>query len=523
VTPVVRWLHGEEKLQRALEDLLLAEAADDAGLEWQREQVGRRRTTRVQLANGEHLFLKQTFGAGHRHATRKRVKNALGLAAAEREARALKRLRADDVAVPELRALAVLKNGDRLLATRALTGRNLLEELAAPECDRNALLGQVGALIRRLHATGTIHRDLHGGNILVTADGPVLLDLASARRSRRSAARMRDLGFLDYSLTALLSTAARVRLAAAALGLSQPFDAAARRALGAVATASDARARAHAASRSRRALVPGRLVARLRLDRAAGLRLREVDPDALQRTLAQLTEHTAPGSWVELKSDRRARVRAGSSELGAIVVKEYRARGPAHRFADAFRGSPARRDWQAAHGLAARGIAAARPLAYLERRRFGLPAESTTVFRDVRPGEPADACPPAHASPNEVVDALRRLVTQLHRHGVVHGDLKASHVFLARDGDQLTTCLIDLSGVQFYARLSEADRIRALAELNASLPDSVPDAARCSAFARYAAVLPFARGSDAALRSVVAASLEREHRWTGRHCARARS
>jgi hypothetical protein len=248
-----------------------------------------------------------------------------------------------------------------------------------------------------------------------------------------------------------------------------------------------------------------------------------VDPDALRRTLSDLTSNAAPDSWAELKSDRRARVRAGTSEFGAIVVKEYRARGLTHQLADAVRGSPARRDWQAAHGLAARGIAAAMPIAFFERRRFGLPAESTTVFRDVRPGESADTCPPALASPHEVVDALRRLMIQLHRRGVIHGDLKASHVFLAREGDHLTTRLIDLSGVRFYARLSEADRIRELAELNASLPDSVPDAARCRAFERYAAVLPFARGTDAALRNVVAASLARRHRWTGSHCPQARN
>ena len=41
-------------------------------------------------------------------------------------------------------------------------------------------------------------------------------------------------------------------------------------------------------------------------------------------------------------------------------------------------------------------------------------------------------------------------------------------------------------------------------------------------FARYAAALPFDRGSDAALRAVVAASLERRHRWTGRDCRLAR-
>jgi len=264
---------------------------------------------------------------------------------------------------------------------------------------------------------------------------------------------------------------------------------------------------------------PGPEFAPLQLGGASGFRLRDIAPAALQCVLSDHTATCDGGDWIELKSDSRALVTAGPSALGPLVVKEYRARGIPHRLADRFRGSPARRAWRGGHGLTARGIGVATPIAYLERRRLGLPFVGVAVFLDTRPDKPADACPPGFARPEEVADALLNLSLRLHRSRAIHGDLKASHVMLRRDGEHLTPRLIDLEGVRFPRRLSDADRIRSLAELNASLPDEFPDAVRRHAFERYAAALPFARGSQAALRDVVSLSLARRHRWTGRSCA----
>lgn len=460
--------------------------------------------------------------------------------------RALTRLGAAGVAIPEPRALAVLPGGDRLIATQHLEGQKLHEALAGDREARAALLAAVGALVHRLHESGTVHGDLHGGNVLVTPLGPVLLDLGTARPSRRRAARWHDIGALDDSLAGLLSTADRVRLRAAAMGFRRPFDAAARRALRAVGNASAARARGSAARQTRRARAPGRRFAPLRLGDYRGLHLRDVERSAVLAALAPVS-HPAPtafaglrevtrrggekcelearrsaarsGDWTIVKSDDRSRVVAVPTEWGRMVVKEYAAGGLARRLADAFRGSPARRAWLGGHGLRARGIAVATPYAFVERRRFGLPVASVAVFEDLRPAVPADRCAPFVASPEQVVDALARLVTRLHRRGVIHGDLKASHVYLGWRERRLEARLIDLEGVRFRPRLRDRSRIRALAELNASLPDSIADDLRCRAFARCAAAVPFDRGRETALREIVAVSLRRNHRWTGAGCA----
>jgi hypothetical protein len=100
---------------------------------------------------------------------------------------------------------------------------------------------------------------------------------------------------------------------------------------------------------------------------------------------------------------------------------------------------------------------------------------------------------------------------------VDHGDLKATHVFLG-SGPHPEPKLVDLEGVRFPRRLSDARRVQALAELNASLPDAVSAPLRTAAFRRYAARHPFRAGADATLREVVRRSLARRHRWSGADC-----
>ena len=99
------------------------------------------------------------------------------------------------------------------------------------------------------------------------------------------------------------------------------------------------------------------------------------------------------------------------------------------------------------------------------------------------------------------------------------GALGARHVWLARRAGRLEGRLTHLEAVRFPRKLSDASRLRALAELNASLPDSIPGAPRCRAFALYAALLPFRVPARQALRDLVARSLAREHRWTGADCS----
>ncbi len=92
-------------------------------------------------------------------------------------------------------------------------------------------------------------------------------------------------------------------------------------------------------------------------------------------------------------------------------------------------------------------------------------------------------------------------------------------MFLPEQNGRLEPALVDLEGVRFPGELSGRQRLRALAELNASLPDALPAELRCAAFRRYARIHPFPGGTNAALRRVLQASLARRHRFRGVGCA----
>ena len=246
----------------------------------------------------------------------------------------------------------------------------------------------------------------------------------------------------------------------------------------------------------------------LRVGPRRGLRLAEIDASDATAALA-----SSRGSVLE--DDARSRVRALRVGDRAVVVKEFPRRGIRRMLADALRGSPARRAFRGGHGLLARGIGAALPLAFVERRRWLLPTSSAVVLEDVRPALPAHR---ADGIPDgTVLDALTDLVVRLHRGAVAHGDLTADNVHLARVGDRITTRVLDLEDVRFPRRLPERRRIEALAALNASLPDRFEARERRDAFARYCAALPFA-DTGTALSRVVEIGAARAHRWTSTSC-----
>lgn len=465
---------------------------------------------------------------------------------ADREWRALWRLAERGAPVPAPRGRALGPGGEDLLVLEHRPGAPASALRGAPPRRRRAGLEALGRAVARLHRAGFVHGDLHLGNLLCGVQGAVLLDLQRARRRTGARARARDLGALDFSLAhAGFSRADRLRVRRAALGLA-PGDRsqAARRALRAVGRAARRRALGYWRSRTRRAGRPGRRFAALRLGGRRGLRCREFPETAAERAL-DLHEATADAEAECLKSDHRSRITAVRAGGRRVVVKEVRKSGPGRRVADLLRGSPARRAWLAGHGLAARRLGAARPLAYVEWRRLGVPLRSAVILEDLRPAVSAQDADRRDFPDSGLADAFARLLRDLHARGVEHGDLQALHVYLEREGERIATRLIDLEGVRFRRRLPERARVQALAELNASLPDARLDpAARLRVFERYARALPFASGSmgpgwaarlgralgarspgprearrrAGILEEVVRRSLARGHAWRGSGC-----
>lgn len=508
----VRWTLGDAALQREIERQL---ATGDA--QCLHDNV-RRAVFRVHSAQGDVVVKQFRVGSG-RHALRERAKARLGRAPAEREWSMLARMHDAGIAVPEPLALGTCADGDRLLALRWIDGAPLSAALRDAPTARRGLLGALAALVRRIHEAGYVHGDLHAGNVLVGARGPVLLDWQHARRARARRHTRADLARLEFSLAPLVSRGRRLRVRRTVLGLPASRDEAVRDAIRKAGDAADARAREHARSRTESICREGRLAVAIGADDARGLRLRELPADALIAIRAAHRSALATRDARVTKHDARSSVTTLEVEGRRVVVKETSFRGVARALADVARGSAGFRAWRAGHGLLARRIGAALPYAFGERRVFGVPIASWVVLEDVRPATPASfAIEQATAGAAEALDALAHFAIALHRAGVDHGDLKGTHLLLRRAPTGLDVRVIDLEGVRFPRRLREARRLRALAELNASLPDAYPALLRCRAFRRYAAALPFREGWQPALVRVVRESLAREHRWTGAGC-----
>ena len=79
-----------------------------------------------------------------------------------------------------------------------------------------------------------------------------------------------------------------MRLRAAALGLSPPYQPAHRASLRAIGRASLVQGRAHANSRTRRSLVAGRVFAPVAIDGQRGMRMRSVDAARIESVLSRV-------------------------------------------------------------------------------------------------------------------------------------------------------------------------------------------------------------------------------------------
>ncbi len=454
------------------------------------------------------------------------VKQALRRTPAAREWRALRLFSDSGVAVPSALARANLPGRVSVVVTSYVDGLPLTEALKAPSAERRRHLAAAGRLVAALHDAGAVHRDLHVGNILIGPQGAILIDLQRVLETRSQQARLRDLGDLDFSLAHLgMSRSDRLRFRMAALGLKEGRSAAAREALRAVGDAAEARAYRYYRGRTRRTLHPGPDRMLVDFNGSRGMRLAPFPESAVAEAIDEHRRRVREGGAELLKCDHRSQVSAVEVGGRRVVVKEVVKTSLRKRLADVVRGSPGRRAWVAGHGLAIRGIGSALPLAYVERRRLGVPVSSLVILEDLRPGRPVDSKGLGDSlAPRELPDLLLGLVVRLHRTGVTHGDLQAAHILLLeksrdRAEGERHLALIDLEGVRFRPRLSDEQRIQSLAELNASIGDTeISSAQRSRVLDLYLATLPLGATREANRREIVRRSLERENAWQGEGC-----
>lgn len=503
------WIAGDARLRPALE------AALSSGLE-RAECLHRspRRSVYAFDLSGEALALKVHHVRPGARGFREAAKALLGVAPAQREWRALVALAPLALGTPRPRALVRLANGDRLVVTDRLAARGLREDFrAASLVGRAQRVEALAACVARLHAAGWRHGDLHLGNLGFGDDGLVLFDLQRTRRLRHRREALDEIARLEHSLHRAGWPESERRRLRRALGLAEDaLDAAARRFL-----------RDHLRGRARRRLRPGRDWERVDVLGRRGMRDRQLEAEALQAALEAFDRAPHADDDATRRRAGRGRIARVSVDDRRLIVKRVDAGSTARRLADRFRGSAAARAFRAGQRHALAGDHAARPLAWLESSRLGLPDRSWLVLEAVGEQDLDRFVPDSPRTARVLGVTLGAWLAALHARGLGHRDLKGGNLRIAWRGRRPTFQLVDLEDLVGPRHLRDDERIEALSQLNASLADDVLDAAtREAALAVYLERLPLGCGPDVARREIVRRSRARGHRWQGADCDEAR-
>jgi len=156
-----------------------------------------------------------------------------------------------------------------------------------------------------------------------------------------------------------------------------------------------------------------------------------------------------------------------------VVVKRYNHKGLIHSLRHTVKKSRARKAWLHARRLGALNISTPRPVAYVEHRKGHLVWQSYLVTEYVDGRLLYDFVRDDGIPEQERFDAVRKVVKmldELWKHGVTHGDLKHTNVLITENGPVLTD--LDAMAVHrwklLYRNRRKKDMERFLKKMNAS-------------------------------------------------------
>ena len=132
-----------------------------------------------------------------------------------------------------------------------------------------------------------------------------------------------------------------------------------------------------------------------------------------------------------------------------IVIKRYNHKGVIHSLRHTIKKSRAYRGWLHAHRLGILNIATPKSLAYIENRK-GLLVWKSYLITEYMPGQKLyDVLRDGNVAPEELLKMthqIRKLLDELGRCRVSHGDLKQTNILITDNGPVLT----DLDGMKMH-------------------------------------------------------------------------
>lgn len=380
--------------------------------------------------------------------------------------------------------------------------------------DKRHLIDLLAQTIARAHQSGFEHTDMHAENILIRPVAPrryqaAFVDLQSARLGVPVTDRavVRNLAQLNQWFRRHSTIGDRVRFLRAYIrwrhefehefAHARPLGLSFRQLFRALVAAADRHAERLWARRDRRVRRDGRYFARLRIGAWRGMaavcskRANSQSPASAMVLDRAWWEQTLadPLRWLgdasELCKDSHSACVAqtvlhrADGDL-AVIIKRPLARNWRRLLRQLLPPSRCRRGWNVAYALLNRDIRAARPLAYLERRRFGLITDSLLITERLAGAAELDAFLKAEharrapddwaALKRELTESLVRHVRLLHERGFEHRDCKAQNIVVVR-ADPVQLFWIDMDGVRHRRRVRLTRQLRALMRLHVSLLD----------------------------------------------------
>lgn len=142
------------------------------------------------------------------------------------------------------------------------------------------------------------------------------------------------------------------------------------------------------------------------------------------------------------------------------------------------RRSKSQKALQAYKALNAIGINAARPVAILDKRVFGILRESWYLAEKIPDAEGIDWYIKRWFSGQDeeclerkerLIYDLARLIAKLHKHGIYHNDLKASNILVQGNGLSSKLLLIDLESIDISGNVNDRRRKKNLVQITSSL------------------------------------------------------
>jgi len=171
-----------------------------------------------------------------------------------------------------------------------------------------------------------------------------------------------------------------------------------------------------------------------------------------------------------------------TTAAGCLYVKRYTLHAWRVALGSIGRASPARRAFDAARALSARGFAVPDVVAAVEERRLGILRRSFFLTREVADAVTADrywqAIATRPAERRRFARWLGDLFRRLHAAGVYHNDLKDVNVLVRPGGGRCDAVLLDLERVRIGRTVSRRRRTKNLVQLERTLGRAATGTAR---------------------------------------------